>query len=747
MQNAHVFGTFILLGILIGAPSTVDAKAKSQVKPVEILSDPAGTGKPTVYTVLDGTSQITFSHPFLGQYNRAEISTHTKTGKVFTRFLLSRKTNRYRPVLRLETPYETLLSTRANCNDELLSRMTPMLEQVSIALDAKSLIRQTRDELTKAGLFTASCLPPKKDPEHSDAILNATAEFLTLAVQDNGRFPKHLRCMEQYGFSTESGVIQGLVRQSLHAPKPAPPFHIDCQKDQDGNEGSYVEKERKLSISELAAPDEGDYGQIIAHELGHAAGIRNHATLQLVNDCCSIGESCPKLAELNRDKIKGSKGIASVEGTFPEATVAIGSITAMAGQDLEAIGVERSAESLTKVALSEPTTTCTDEGTQACRTTLIAANQFAYSLIDPKGSCAEEHLSGADSTEPKCRKPIRPPPDNLFRIAKELGKPASEVTNADLKNAPMNPPIDWAPATKEETTAAMRALPGEDVAPKPPTRAIASVADLPMPSESRALGSAAGRRDVAATSRAAYIANAVASAATKVTDALTPATIDKHLVNRDDLYAGKYKPTREDPNYVVAGFKNRPLTVAEIGKMDLGFKNPFGGDESKSGSKTDARLAQRDSSDLPASAFGSGDAKAKAKGSDTPTAQHSVSGTAPAGPAAVARTSAAGEKEHGEDPGQAARGSSSSSSGRTPTNAVDYRSMGRSEMVMLLTSEYDGYEGDVNTSDFREALNRNNLRIRIKDGRVLGSGQEFYVYDPALKRMKKSDEQRAGQKP
>lgn len=573
----------------LGFSESLHANQKS--KPIEILSDPFGYGVPTHYTILRGHTKATFSHPMFGQFTRAEIVQRENDGYRTTRFALSPDGKTYQPVMIQFRKFETYGYPKEDehCLDPAQA-VSPLstLKALGPAVKDGELIAKRRDELAKARFFDASCFDPSVPEAHRNAIFNAAADVLTPELQEKDEFPKYLRCLERNGLAHESGVIQGYIQQALKDTAMAPKLKLSCTADQKAKPGQYNEKTKAMSLRLTPKPNRETYAQKMFHELLHTVPIRDGLPLDLIEECCTLGEQCAELKTAAEKRKNDERIQALANSQTSNGQIANSSMEFLKGSDDIEKSFGASTTSHQCEAIGKPT--CESIARSA---TLYLANQ---SQCRPRESfeqvgIIELFISNATASV-SCDTPVGEGGcygdcgEAYKRVLAQNGK----ATLAEVaRQTPVTSPITWeAPVETQQPAVPIGGLASsgvrssdtssETTAPRARAgggRTIASIAPLPAPVPNRSLGSAHGRRDVAQSNRATVLVDTLEKAANSVTKQLTFEKLDARKVDPVEVFRSAGKGN-DNPMFVVASLSERPFQISNVADVKgLTFPNPF----------------------------------------------------------------------------------------------------------------------------------------------------------------------------
>lgn len=800
MQQAHVCRTFLALVIALG-PTAQAKTSHTRSKPVEVLSDATGSGRPTSYTILNGGTTVRFTHPLLGQFSRAEITTRTQKGYLLTRFLLDRKTGNYKPVLRMLSPFEKLASFGPACD---VPNQQTTLEGLANALDTKAEVKRTRDRLVAAGLFSDSCFKPKMDDANGEAILDGIAKVLTPSVQNFGSQPTFLQCMKQYGFADEAGTIEGRLKESIENKMANPKLNFCCQKRNE-NAADFNNESFAICLKARRSPTIEGFAALGLHELSHFAGIRDHSILQNIETCCTAGDRCNELAYLGNKRRENTNQTTIVEAILPDTSIVSSIRTVLQGEDV----AQFSNSDLQKVESNFlfgkiPTAACsamTDDrclamSTQAAK---LAIDSFltplcqshgrtsasrggviqsflippatADGLPDCPGTVSNTHrrgassiidstLAGPDGTRSRKHGTQTSTPAVATALQEEMDAQAAAearaqdanraqvYTAADLaERLPMTGPLDWKDVEGAQTDrgglardAGMRERDFfRDDRPVAASRSIASVAPLPRESD-RSLGSKSNRSDVR-SGRASVLVDTLTDAAGRVTAALTQTVLDEREVPYKKLLtANGITKHRPNAQYFVSSSLEKPLQVADISGLDLGFKNPFA--DAKSGAKATLAANTKAGERQPQA-----DAANSPKQEARPPQDESVfTSTSAAEASDSSNANSTGNGGTTIRSGQSAAAAPRASHAATgaahnpASTSTSSQGEGKDLLQRKLTQGYKSVEPLLKDSELKQELAETDTAIITKEGRTIGScsAKTWFVYSQSLQRLTQS---------
>ena len=716
---------FTLILSTLGFGESLHASSKS--KPIEILSDPFGYGVPTHYTILRGHTKATFSHPMFGQFTRAEIVQREKDGYRTTRFALSIDGKAYQPVMIQFRNFETYGYPKEDehCVDPSLA-ISPLstVKALGSALKDGELIAKRRDELAKARFFDASCFDPSITEEHRNAIFNAAADVLTPELQDKDNFPKYLRCLETYGLAHESGIQQGLVKQVVSGEPIKPKLKLSCTKDAKAKTAEFREKQNEIVFRITPKPDRETYAQKAFHELQHTVPIKDGLPLDLVEECCTMGEQCAELQVAAEKRKLDERQQALLNRFNPDAQIADAARSISVGSELTRSFDHR-----------EPTSSCTAIGEAQCRqiavqSSIALANQTQcpvptnkrmngniFNLLNYAIAATENCLYSRSDTG------VGP---ELQEALRRLGAQDGQATFAEVaKQTPVTSPISWdAPVETQlpvvplgglasnggahtggsrETTASRARSSGG--------RTIASIAPLPEPTASKSLGSARGRRDVTQTNRATVLVDTLERAASSVTKQLTFEKLDARKVEPGEVFRSA-STDKEKPIFVVASLAERPFQIANVADVKgLTFPNPF----AKAEAMALAKATDSKSTISPGAGSGS-ETRAATDSEDTGVALAtgpSAGGLATGRAMQTASAQPVGFKASDRSPSK--------------TNAPDFENMSHSDLRKFLVGSYRQVAEFLEDQKFARALLKNGIQIYDHENRQIGATKPAMV--------------------
>jgi len=718
----------LLVSSTLGFSDSLHASSKS--KPIEILSDPFGYGVPTHYTVLRGHTKATFSHPIFGQFTRAEIVQREKNGYRTTRFALSPDGKTFQPVMIQFRGFETYGYPKEDehCIDpSLAANPLSTVRALGPAVQDGELIAKRRDELAKARFFDASCFDPSVPEAHRNAIFNAAADVLTPDLQEKDEFPKYLRCLERNGLAHESGVIQGYIQQALKDTAMAPKLKLSCTADQKAKPGQYNEKTRAMSLRLTPKPDRETYAQKMFHELLHTVPIRDGLPLELIEECCSLGEQCGELKTAAK-KRKDSERIQSIVSlTTPAGQAAVASSNLLAGSELS-----RSFDE------PESTISCKDIGKTVCASTvgttdLYLANQSQCFLPGSTSAKLFTLIPMAYAATLNCDLPDKnegPQGDLLDAIRRTQARDGQATLAEVARQTPVTSPISWdLPAETQQPAVPLGRMASNSGAsgsretpasrPSGSGRTIASIAPLPEPTTSKSMGSSRGRRDVTQTNRATVLVDTLERAANSVTKQLTFEKLDARKVEPSEVF--RSASTANDKSmFVVASLADKPFQISNVADVKgLTFPNPFASANSGSG-KLIAQAASAEASEQTKIADQNGQQPSETKPSGRSNftnlgADNPLSESIQSGKLKVVKTADGSVRFVKTD--------------RSPnkTDAPDFETMSHTDLKKFLVGSYRQVAEHLESQNFARALLKNGIQIYDHENRQIGASKPAMV--------------------
>lgn len=745
---------FLILGVI----STTASAGGS--KPIEVLSDAYGAGVPTQYTVLRDNSRLTFSHPFFGQFTRAEIRTSDRAGVTTTRFILSTDGKTYRPVMLNEEPHMVHNMTKDDgerCEDtSLIATTATEITNIEAAAKFDAAVKKKTKELKAAKFFDTSCFDKEMSKEDQDAIIAGVAQVLVRQQpvrSPDG--PRYLACLDEYGFAHEAGLVQALMKQTIDKPKLPNELTVKCQLEHDGTAGSFDTATNTITLNVTPKPDRDDYARAFFHEVTHSAGILQHAIASPIENCCGKGARCSELADASI-LLKRQREIASATTNSESNTRRAESSTCGSSLD-DGTAVKQSKLDTLK--------TGTNASHELCRAA-IAENQLAAKQI-------EECIAPRPTSPPLPKESTSGVNGFLFLFSIERAHAAqfncsffshvSDITPftpahvaAQLKKLPDNTstaeliaigtrtsPIPWSgPVTQGvDTDALSLAATARGKSQHKPTRGIASIS---TENPNATLGSDRNRRDLQ-KGRATFLIDTAEKAAREVASTLTSETVNKRSVARADAYKEMQKDA--SAQFIVASLKDKPVQFAKLDGLNLGFENPFLKAAPKTKEQTlsqtlaaaTAATKQQKPAD-PTSVSGSDGARSSEKigidstdpatskgrfASAASTATTSATSTVTA--AATATSTSATRTSPSADPRQPA----------AQRQGLNFKSATKQELAKFLLANYRRVYDELGKQEFTEALARHQIQVRDHEQRPHGAikPQTTFVYRKDLERL------------
>lgn len=708
---------------------SIPVQAASKSKPIEILSDPFGYGVPTHYTVLRGHTKATFSHPMFGQFTRAEIVQREKDGYRTTRFALSPDGKTYQPVMIQFRAFETYGYPKADdhCIDPSLA-VNPLstVRALGPAVQDGELIAKRRDELAKARFFDASCFDPSVPEAHRNAIFNAAADVLTPELQDNEGSPRYLQCLEKYGLAHESGVQQGFVKQVLSGEPIKPKLKLSCTKDPKAKAAEFREKENEIVFRITPKPDREAYAQKTFHELQHKVPIKDGLPLELVEECCTMGEQCEELRLASERRSADERTQSLLNRINPNAQVVDAARYVSVGSDLTRSFGQR-----------EPAAACLALGESKCRqiagdSSVTLANQAQCPVPSQKRTQGGLPLllGIAFAATENClysRSDTGVGPE-LQEALRRLGARDGQATLAEVaRQTPVTSPISWdapvetsQPAVPLGRMASATGTSGsrETTASRPSGggRTIASIAPLPEPATAKSLGSSRGRRDVAQSNRATVLVDTLERAASSVTKQLTFEKLDARKVEPSEVFRSA-SADKDKSMFVVASLTDRPFQISNVADVKgLTFPNPF----AKSESMTLAKVVDPKMPATPSEGTGSSETRSSPSSEDR---GENVAASAAAGLAGSRAVQTAGL--------QAVIGQTAGlkSPARSPSKTAppDFETMSYGDLRKFLVGSYRQVAEHLEDQKFASALLKNGIQIYDHENRQIGATKPAMV--------------------
>ena len=733
--------TTLLFAACFGVPNVSPAAQK----PVEVISDPYGSGNPTKYSILRANNLVTFSHPLNGQFTRVEVSKRTATGTNFTRFLISADQRKYRPILHLEIPFRVMNSAKEStiCTDE---NPISLIENMQPKVKSGEEVAKTRDMLTKGGFFDPSCFDPKIKEPNRNAILNAAAEIFTVSAQGSPPETRLLKCMEHYNYGAEAGIIQALAKQSLSKPAPKPRLTVSCIDDTTAKPAQYIEASNTIAMRATGDARRIPFGARMLHEFFHPVGILDGSELQALEDCCGMGARCAQLKAFGEQKKSGDKRTPILETADPRNVVVTGQITALVGPVAEPQYIGEKSELVKQiqnasVTEENKTEVCQNAGEETCLKSTISLVKQAEDILDVcvpparlplfnsksgKFAFLELFSESAIAAKKNCKSDIGA---DASPEVKKANADYEQKSYAELaETIPQNSPIQWETPAESVPTRLSQNL-GPDASEviefrkKSPSRSIASISPLPEPKAQRRLGDERNRGDVS-TRRAVLLMNAVESAADKVTQTITQEKMDQLKVDPVEIFNKDFKPRSQNPQYIVASFASKGIQVADIGDIkNLEFQNPF-----KTNSKN-----ENDSAHTLASAPKS-NGKASSKKSEAGNSNTDSSA------AAFSNEDSMDKKSNVAKPTQAAIAAASEpSQTRQPSasSSHQFKNMDGIALIGFLTSSFRTVSTELENPELAQALVANEIQVIDHENRRIGSTKPktTFVYRADVARL------------
>lgn len=767
----------VLFAILLTSLVTHGHAEASSSRPIEVKSDPYGVGNPTHYSILRGSSRVTFSHPFAGQFTRAEIMVREKSGTKLTRFLLAKDGKSYQPTLQIDTPFEKHFSLAEDelCTDPKDPGPLDLVKILKPKVDDGLIIAKKRDELVKAGFFDKSCFASNIKQEHRDAIMNAVADVFATETQDSAPEPKYLRCLEKNGFAHESGIIQSLLKQSITKPQPQSRLRLACTSDQKAKPAVYDEDANLITMRTSRKPEREDYGKKIFHEILHPIPIRDGNILATAEECCTNGLNCNLLRAYSVQRHKGEKLVTSLEFIKPNNAVST-SITSIAlGPIIDSTALIPPTESIKtaeQFSLTEENTTrqCKELGEPTCskmvHSELTLLQSTASNLIG--GTCPAvipDDKIGATNSILHLLIPASKAADDcgtetIFRqiATKRAAETAIRKNDAPrtlgelADRIPQTSPISW---DADEAKPVPVRLAGDSESrtnastpERIPTRTIASVSPLPEPKAQRQLGSMKNRTDVSA-GRATAIIDPIEKVARELSARLTPEVLELKKVERNQIFAKDFKSKSNSPQFMVVSSVKNPITIADVSSLkNIGFPNPFA-------SASDADAASSPSGRSPAV----GDTRTQSpviasRPGKLPS--KTVSGNAvtdvDTGTAALGTKNSAQAPRMLPEPISQGTATASARAQNKPARSIasaksheEFKAMERMDLVRFITSGFRNVSPELENPALAEALVKNKIQILDHENRKIGSmtPEMTFIYRTDLGRLVQTRVERA----
>ncbi len=761
----------------------VQARASSS-RPIEVKSDPYGVGNPTHYSIIRGSSRVTFSHPCAGQFRRAEIVVREKSGTKLTRFLLARDGRSYQPTLQIDTPFEKHFSL---IQDDLCKDPTDPgpLEYVKILgpkVDEGAIIAKKRDELVKAGFFDRSCFASNIKQEHRDAIMNAAADVFATETQDGAPEPKYLRCLEKNGFAHESGIVQSLIKQSITKPHPRSRLRLACTSDQKAKPAVFDEEANVITIRTRQKPNRNSYGKIIFHEVLHPIPIRDGYILATAEECCSKGVNCDALRAYSAQRQKGEKTTTAMELVDSKYSVPSSISSILAGPIADSMVFVAPNPTIIENERFSPlpqseTSQCTAMSEQNCKKALEDTIAYVEELTckAPKSSKPKDKSASRilEVILPSAHASINCDPGFGLQIANLIEAPAAirksekpKTLDELAENIPQTSPISWDVGEVQPVPVRLagdnETRTNASTPERIPTRTIASVSPLPEPKAQRQLGSMKNRTDVSA-GRATAIIDPIEKVARELSARLTPEVLELKKVDRNELFAKDFKPKTATPQFMVVSSVKNPITIADVGDLkNIGFANPFASSGTNSSASSGAN-----------SAANSGAKSGSAKGEKTGLGQRSALGkpaieesrttdksrldsatvfsvgTKPNAqinePSTPVRTASAPVAANRTTTTPTATNSTATVPGKNkPARSIassktqeEFKAMERMDLVRFITSGFRNVSPELENPALAEALVKNKIQILDHENRKIGSmaPEMTFIYRSDLGRL------------
>ncbi len=730
---------FLILGFI---SSTAFASGS---RPIEVLSDAYGAGVPTQYTVLRDNSRLTFSHPYFGQFTRAEIRTSDKSGVTTTRFILSADGKSYRPVMLNEEPHMVHNMAKddgATCEDTSLFATTASeITNIEAAAKFDDAVKKKTKELKAAKFFDASCFDKEMSKEDQDAIIAGVAQVLVreqpIRSPDG---PRYLACLDEYGFAPEAGLIQALMKQTIDKPKMPNELTVKCQLDHDGTAGSFDTATNTITLNITPKPDRDDYARAFFHEVTHSAGILQHAIANPIENCCGKGARCSELADVS-NLLKRQREIAAA-ATNPESNAR--------RAESSTCGSSFDDGTVVKQSKLDTLKTGTDESYGICRAA-IAENQLVakqieqciaprpMSPIQPKESPSGINgflflfsVDRANAAQVDCKQTFfnsDQTQDTFAHLKSQIKSLPDNSSTADLiALGTRTSPIPWSgPVTQGvDTDALALAAATRSKSQNKPTRGIASIS---TENPNATLGSSSNRRDLQ-KGRATFLIDTAEKAAREVASTLTAETINKRSVARGEAYKEMQKSG--SAQFVVASLKDKPVQFAKLDGLNLGFENPFLKSAPKIKEQTLSQTLAATRQQKPVDPI-------PLSGSDGARSSEQIgidsAGDAPlqkgrfASAAAPAAQATANTHSQSEPPRQPAT--------QAQSQGVNFKSATKQELTKFLLAAYRRVYDELGKQEFTEALARHQIQVRDHEQRPHGAikPQTTFVYRKDLDRL------------
>lgn len=752
-------------------------------RPIEVKSDPYGVGNPTHYSIVRGSSRVTFSHPFAGQFTRAEILVREKSGTKLTRFLLSKDGKSYQPTLQMDTPFEKHFSLTEDelCTDPTAPGPLDLVKILKPKVDDGAIIAKKRDELIKAGFFDKSCFASHIKPEHRDAIMNAVADVFATETQDGMPEPKYLRCLEKNGFAHESGIIQSLVKQSITKPQPQSRMRLACTADQKAKPAVFDEDSNVITLRTARKADRDDYASKIFHEILHPIPMRDGNIHAVAEECCTRATNCEALIAYSAQRQKGEKIVTTVEMIDPKNAVSTSIAAITSGPVSESIEFAPPNSTITaierqSVTENNSTLQCKAMKEAVCEATLRSERNRAEELltcpvamnVQGKNNIAEFLVSSLlpkASASYGCGDEIFGQISTLVNVQSAIRKSDKPKTLRELADRiPQTSPISW---DAEEIKPVPVRLAGDSetrtnasTPERIPTRTIASVSPLPEPRAHRQLGSMKNRTDVSA-GRATAIIDPIEKVARELSARLTPEVLELKKVDRNQLFAKDFKPKTTTPQFMVVSSVKNPITIADVGDLkNIGFANPFTSSGANAGSSSGANSGAKSGSPQSEKAgLGQRSALGKPAIEESRTSDKSRLDSA----SVFSRTTKPNSQEKepvtlDRPPGSpSSTTTASGSTTPTTTNSAatvrgktkparsiassktqeEFKAMERMDLVRFITSGFRNVSPELENPALAEALVKNKIQILDHENRKIGSmtPEMTFIYRADLGRL------------
>lgn len=729
---------FLILGFI---SSTAFASGS---RPIEVLSDAYGAGVPTQYTVLRDNSRLTFSHPYFGQFTRAEIRTSDKSGIITTRFILSADGMTYHPVMLNEEPHmihNMAKDDGATCEDTSLFATTASeITNIEAAAKFDAAVKNKTKELKAAKFFDASCFDEEMSKEDQDAIIAGVAQVLVREQPIRSPdAPRYFACLDEYGFAHEAGLIQALMKQTIDKPKMPNELTVKCQLEPDGTAGSFDTATNTITLNVTPKPDRDDYARAFFHEVTHSAGILQHAIANPIENCCGKGARCNELSDVST-LLKRQREIAAAT-TSPESNAR--------RAESSTCGSSFDDGTVVKQSKLDTLKTGTDESYGICRAA-IAENQLVakqieqciaprtMSPIQPKESPSGINgflflfsVDRANAAQVDCKQTFfnsDQTQDTFARLKSQVDKLPDNSSTADLiALGTRTSPIPWSgPVTQGvDTDALALAAATRSKSQNKPTRGIASIS---TENPGATLGSSSNRRDLQ-TGRATFLIDTAEKAAREVASTLTAETISKRSVARNEAYKEMQKSG--STQFVVASLKDKPVQFAKLDGLNLGFENPFlkSAPQVKEQTLSQTLAATRQQKTIdPTPLSGSDGARSSEKigidSADAPTPKGRFASTAALATQTTANTHTQPNPRQPATQAQNQQG-------------LNFKSATKQELTKFLLATYRRVYDELGKQEFTEALARHQIQVRDHEQRPHGAikPETTFVYRKDLDRL------------